>query len=257
MRTTLRPAGVLVVKGSPSGMPSITHQQVVAAGQYPGPVYPLSLAAAQRGTIQWASGRANKNRLNFGYEPSAVQTQLDNASEYLLRSEIDGRLYWVTPLKPRTSDSQRLLAYSLTPADAVQSGSLNQQRVYVFDGSDPRVVNLDDMLARISEVIRNENPGFFGGENPGRIAEFLPLDAKTWQAFAELGGRVVSVIEVPVDARVHPTVTSLEETGSTAGQPDTPADSTCIRPNELSELELAKCIGQFAGELEQRQVQPK
>lgn len=251
-RTTLRAGGVLEITGSPSGEPVIVHRKTVEAGTYPGPVYPLSLVAKQREMIQWASGRGNKNRLNFGYEPSDVAAQGGNDSEYLLRDANTKRLFWVTPLKPRSTDSQLLVAYSLTPADTVGQGTLNEQKVFVLPDDDPRIVNVDDMEARVSEAIRNSNPGFFTGSKPGSISEFLPVSPTMWQAFAELNGRVVFRVDVPSNARVTPTVQAIDggiETTPPTGTPE-PAGSVCTKPKaELSKQQLADCIDEFADEL--------
>lgn len=246
-RTTLRSAGVLTIVGSPSGEPVISHRTSVKAGEFPGPVYPLTLVAQQREMIQWTAGRANKNRLNFGYEPSDVAAQNGNNSEYLLRDKDSGRLFWVTPLKPRSTDSQLLVAYSITPADEAGTGTLNEQKVYVLPDEDPRIVNVDDMEARVGEAIRNSNPGFFTGEKPGKISEFLPVTDTTWQAFAELNGRVVFRVVIPTDSKVTPTVQTLDSTGTT---PPASQTSVCTKPQgELSDQELADCISQFAKEL--------
>lgn len=249
-RTTLRAAGVLTIEGSSSGEPVITHLASVGAGSMPGPVYPLSLVAKQREMLQWSAGRAHKNRLKFGYEASDVGSQSGNNGEYLLRDKSSGRLFWVTPLKPRSTSSQQLVAYSLTPADESREGSLNTQRVYVLPNNKP-LVNIDDMEARVSEAIRVSNPGFFTGEKPGRIAEFLPVNETTWQVFAELNGRVVYRIEVPSDAKIKPTIQSLESSTPTeqpSSQPSTGLAS-CSNPKELSEPELVQCINTKHDEL--------
>lgn len=246
-RTTARAAGVLVITGSPSGKPTIEHRRTVKNGDFPGPVYPLSLVAQQRNLLKWAAGRADKNRLHFGYEPSNVAAQNGNDSEYLLRDKGTGRIYWVTPLKPRSTDSQLLVAYSLTPADEAGSGRLNKQLVYVLPDNDKRIVNVDDMEARVSQAIRDKEPGFFTGSTPGKISEFLPIDATKWQAYAEINGRVTARITIPTDARITPTVESLDGSGTT---PAPPTVNVCIKPaKDLTSAQLATCIKQFTDEL--------
>lgn len=243
-RTTLRSAGVLVIKGSPTGEPQIAHMASVKAGEFPGPVYPLSLVAKQRELSQWAAGHKNQDSLHFGYEPADSTTQEGNTSEYLLRSP-SGRLFWVTPMTPNSSQSQLLVAYSITPADETSQGSLNEQRIYVLPDNDPRIVNIDDMEARVSEAIRMTNPGFFTGEKPGKITEFLPINDTTWQAFAELNGRVVYRVEVPSNAKIRPTVQTLDSTVETPS-----GIKACLKdPAQLSKTELSDCIGLYAKEL--------
>lgn len=264
-RTTMRAAGVLEITGSSSGEPVYRHVKQVKAGDYPGPVYSLSLVGKQREMVQWASGRKNKNTFNFGFEATSVETQAGNDSDYLLRSKEDRRTYWVTPLKPRGTDSQLLVAYSVTPADEVKSGSLNRQTVYVLPDEDSRIVNLDDLEARVSQAIRDANPGFYSGDNPGRLVEFLPVSEDTWQVYAELGGRVVYRITVPTDARVRPTVAALDSSvdGAETEQPsgsqppdegDTSPSINCGKPvAELTNAELASCLAQLADENARRQ----
>ncbi len=244
-RTTARSAGVLIITGSPTGEPTIEHRTTVKAGELLGPSYPITLVAKQREMLQWSAGRGNKNRLSFGYEPSTVASQAGNDSEYLLRDRDSGRLFWVTPLTPRASASQLLIAYSITPADETSTGNLNQQRVYVLSDGDSRIVNMDDMQARVSQAIREQSPGFFTGDQPGKISEFLPVSTTMWQAFAELNGRVVARIQVPSDSRVKPTVENLDGTSGT-----TPTKATCTQdPKSLDKQQLSDCIAQFAREL--------
>ena len=248
-RTTLRAGGILVITGTPSGEPKIEHLTSVKAGELPVPVYPLSLVAKQRDMTQWAAGRANKNRTGFGYESSDVAAQKGNTSEYLLKDADSGRLFWVTPQKPRSTDSQLLTSYSLTPADEVKRGKLNEQRIHVLPDEDPRIVNVDDMEARVGEAIRTTNPGFFTGSKPGSVVEFLPINATTWQAFAELNGRVVYRITIPTDARIVPTVQPLDGSATTSDQPEESATICTKKAVGLTKPQLADCIEQFAREL--------
>lgn len=248
-RTTRRAAGVLVITGTSSGEPRIVHRSTVAAGTLPGPVYPLSLVAKQRDMINWMAGEANENedRTAFGYKPVDLVTEGDNNSEFLMQDKTTGRLVWLTPLTPRKSKSQLITAYSFTSADEVTKGELNTQTVYVLPDNDSRVVNIDDMEARVSQALRKTDSGFFSGDKPGKISEFLPVDAMTWQAFAELNGRVVSRITVSADTKIVPVVKQLD--GSTTPSKGT----TCTKvESELSDKELADCIKRFTDELVDR-----
>ncbi len=255
-RTTLRSAGVLIITGSPSGRPVIEHRQVVKPGDLPGPAYPVTLVAKQRDMMEWSAGRVDKARLSFGYEPSTVASQVGNDSEYLLRARTadpkdprNGRLFWVTPLTPKGSSSQVLVAYSITPADEATTGSLNQQSVYVLADDDPRLVNMDDMLQRVENSIKEDHPGFFTGTpaEAGTVSEFLPVGGQMWQAFAEQGGRVVFRVDVSADARIKPTVVQLD---SVAG--DRVSSPCAMSPGSLNKQQLANCMTQFANELANR-----
>lgn len=257
-RATWYSAGVLTVTGSSSGKAQIRHIKNATSAQFPGPVYPVSLAASQREETQWMAGIWNNWFRDFGYETTDVHSQAGNTSEFLLKSKKDGHLYWVTPLTARASDSQLVTAYSLIRADKANKGTFNALRIYVLASDDPRAVNLDDLEARTRQAISDENPGFFSAK--GKLVEFLPLDDKSWQVYAELGGRVVYRITVPTDSRIRPQVTSLEnfdETPSKDGtnSPNQGGNATSCNSdlNKLSNPELVSCLSDVANEMKSRQ----
>lgn len=250
-RTTFRSAGVLVITGSPTGKALYRHVMNVKPGQFPGPVYPASLAKVQRESMGMIAGVWDNLSGRFGYETTDVTTQSGNASEYQLRDRLTNRIYWVTPMKPRKSDEQVLTTYSVTAADAATSGRLNDQRIFVLPDGDARTVNLDDLEARTREAVLNESPGFFSAQ--GNLVEFLPLSGETWQVYAELRGRVVYRITVPTDSRIRPTVFQLDEpTEPTGGQPQ--RASACVENlRSLTDKGLAECLSDIAEELSNRQ----
>jgi hypothetical protein len=140
---------VVLVHGSPSGDPRFERLSSVEPGQLPGPVYPISLSRIQREEANWAAGRKWHDNESFGYEPSNSETQNGNNADFLLKSKEDGRLYWVTPLTPNTSDSQLTIAYSVIPADRMQSGQLNDLVVYVMNDDDDRVTDFDRLESNV------------------------------------------------------------------------------------------------------------
>jgi hypothetical protein len=248
--------GVLVITGSSSGEAQIEHITDITPGQFPGPVYPISLAVTQREETAMMAGRYNKWFRDFGYETTGVQSQAGNSSEFLLKSKSDGHLYWVTPLTARSSDSQLVTAYSLIRADEAHNGTFNGLRIYVLANDDPRVVNLEDLEARTRQAISEADPGFFAAQ--GTLVEFLPLDDENWQVYAELGGRVVYRITVPADARVRPQVTRLdgfeEAPVSPSSTPSSQDGSNCAADlSALSNDQLASCLADIAEELKRRQ----
>ena len=113
--------------------------------------------------------------------------------------------------------------------------------------------------ARVRQAISDDNPGFFAAK--GKLVEFLPLDDKSWQVYAELGGRVVYRITVPADSRIRPEVTSLdgidetpaEGDDSSPSQGEQGASSCAADLSKLSDKDLASCLSDIAGELESRQ----
>lgn len=244
-RTTIRSAGVIVVTGSPSGKPSIVHDIKVDPGKYPGPVYPTAVADQQREQLKWHGGRWVKtsNGKAFGYKVSGLESQQGNDSDYLLKSKSDNGLYWVTPLRLNGSDSEQIIAYSVTPADKATAGQLNEQRVYVLNGNDERVADLSRMENAAKNAANVKQNGFTS--SGGSIKEFLPVDGTNWQVFAEMGGDVVYRITIPVNTSITPTVTEVKKPQEKPTEVD-----VCTKPrSQLSSDELAGCIQKFAEEL--------
>ncbi|HKX72610.1 MAG TPA: hypothetical protein VJM32_01210 [Candidatus Saccharimonadales bacterium] len=202
-RTTLRPAGTLEITGD-NGKIKLVLKGTVKAGELPGPTYPLTLVAKQREMSSWAAGERLHNRGGFGFEPTTASSQLGNASEFLLVNKDDNRVYWVSPLISRGSDSQQFVAYSITPADEVTAGRLNTQRIFVLNDRDPRIATILRMENRIKTYLSTD-PGFYPAG--GQVVEFLPLDGENWQAYGEVNGMVKYVFTVPLDEsksiRVH------------------------------------------------------
>lgn len=253
-RTVDQANGVLTITGSPSGEPVLTYDNDATPGEYPGPVYPQRLVNQQLSSVVWGAGRHLKQFENFGFETTDVSSQEGNNKNFLLKSQEDGRLYWVTPLKPRSTDSQTLIAFSVTPADSIQTDQLNEQKVYVLDSNDSRIVNLDNLQSKVTDVVRTTDPGFFTGESPGRIVEFLPVSDDKWQVFAEVNGRVKYRIDVNVGARIDANVVLIDKAQEQPQQPQS-GNMTCDDPSSLDSAKLAECLSNLANELQKRQTE--
>lgn len=248
-RTAFRSAGVLVITGSPSGVAVYQHVTDVKPGDFPGPVYPASLAKEQRESMGMIAGIRNSLFNSFGYEPVDEDSQDGNVSEYLLRDTVSGRIFWVTPLKQRDGDNQRIVAYSVVPADSASSGELNQQQVFVLNDNDPRVASISDMEASVRQRLSEDHPGFYTAD--GYLAEFLPLDDKTWQVYAEIKGRVVYRVVVPVDTDIRPTIFEVNPIDEEEGELTL---SACVEDlDTLDDKQLVRCLSDIADELESRQ----
>jgi hypothetical protein len=258
VRTVDQANGVLTIVGSPDGTPIITHDTEVKAGEYPGPVYPQRLVNQQLNSVTWGAGRHLASFENFGFEATNVSSQGNNNRNYLLKSAEDGRLYWVTPLKPRSTDSQTLIAYSVTPADTANADLLNEQKVFILDDNDPRIVNLDNLQAKVIDEVRTKDPGFFTGETPGRIVEFLPISDDKWQVFAEVNGRVKYRIDVTVGSHISANVVQIDNGTAQPASPNQPQTSgtSCDDPSSLDTAKLAQCLSNLANELQKRQTAP-
>lgn len=214
---TPRFGGIIVVKGSPTGQPVMDLITTVKAGQFTGPVYPSTLAAQQRESFDKAAGILANWNTGFGTEPSTVQSQAANPSEYLLKSKVDGKLYWVTPVRPNKGESQQ-------------------------------IIDMSRLHAATQDAVNVAQPAFFTGTPAGALTELLPVTDGMWQAFAERGGRVVYRIDISTSAGVSTKVVSV-------GQPQTETPQTetqlsCGDATKLTNPELRECINRFLDELE-------
>lgn len=256
-RTVLESYGVMTVTGSSSGNPVIKFYIDVKPGQFPGPVYPVQLVQKQREALGWSAGRVWFWQPPTGFSATDTTAQSENNADFLLKSKADGRLYWVTPMKPSNTDSQTLVAYSVTPADELTEGRLNQQRVYVLNDGDSRIVNLNDLENAVTQAVAAADPGFFTGaeNNQGHIVEFVPTSDATWQVFAERGGRAVYRIDVSGGARLSTSVVNLDNSGVTNQPTGSNAGTDCGGDiASLSEQQLVTCAKSFMDELATRQA---
>ncbi|WP_243407983.1 hypothetical protein [Frankia canadensis] len=267
-RTVAVPAGVVLVRGSSNGGVRLEHRTDVRPGTLPGPVYPDSLVDAQRAAAQWAGGREVRDRRMFGFAPTSSPVQLGNVDDYLLRRVADGRLYWVTPVRPRASDSQQFVAYETVPADTVTDGQLNPLDIAVLADDDPRIVNLDQLVAAATDYIAAANPGLIS--SGAKLVEFLPVRDDIWQSYVEINGRVVYRLTMSYANRIPTELVALNTPGAStsptagrpgagpgpspaAGQPGTSPTTACAGPpTSLSDSQLATCIQTWANELAHR-----
>lgn len=251
-RMVMTAAGVLTITGD-HGHARIVHTATVRAGDLPGPSYPTSLTEAARDDSRWAAGRASMDRSSFGFQPTTATSQYGNVSEYLLQNATTHRLYWVTPLTPRGSDSQQFVAWAITPADYTDDGRLNTTKIYVLPDNSPRIINLIDLEARAKQALSATNPGFFSAG--GRIVEFLPVNADRWQAYGELNNRVNYRLDIPTGSQAQTQVVDLTS-GSASSSGSTGSGSypdVCGKdPATLTDDQLAVCVKKFGDELAKR-----
>ncbi|GIH95297.1 hypothetical protein ACFFMN_23340 [Planobispora siamensis] len=256
VRSVRTAAGVLILRGSASGAPAITYQPTVTAGQLPGPVYPLSLVSAQRQATEWAAGRRFMDSSGFGFEPATDETSMGNASEFLLKSTADGRLYYVTPLAPNASRSETVVGYALTRADEVTDGRLNALDVHLLADGDPLTVNVTRLIDSAQEHVAAARPTFV--PNGGKLVEITPLSGDRWRIFGQRRGLTVLYVDFSATATVRPDVVDLSPSGAPAppqpGKP-APADTSgCGRAlTELPDRALIGCTSDFLAELQRRQ----
>ena len=258
-RTAMTAAGVVLMTGTRSGKPHLVYRPHVRPGELPGPSYPTSLVKAQEAATEWAAGRRVKDNMKFGYQTTSSKVQEGNNGPYLLRSATDHRLYWVTPLRPRSSDSELFVSYSVVRADQAAAGHLNEQDVYVLADNDERVVNLDQLAASAKDFVSQVQPGFISAG--GKLVEFLPTTSDIWQAYGELNGRVVYRLRISATNKIQPELVSLGPAGP--GAPPTeggtpPVTTTtggqgCDAPAAtMPQTELVACLQRLADELARR-----
>jgi hypothetical protein len=231
--TVTVPAGVLVLRGSPSGYPAIEYKPTVKPGEFPVPTYPISTVVDQRAATDWWAGRGNKDADGggFGFEPSSAGTQSGNNSEYILRSKKDGRIYAVTPLKAKSSTTQLFINFTVTPVDAVTDGALNPLNSYVLSDKNKNVVSpkqLEDSAIRavtnasFDPRLQNYVGNNFLGAGNGQLEEATPLTPTKYRYFG-VNRTGATVIYVDIDAsQVNPTPPVIAGINGDTGKVDQP-----------------------------------
>ena len=216
------PAGVVVFDG-----PRATYRPNVGPGELPGPVYPMSLAAAQRESLVNTDGFVEKVFSRAGYELSqgeydtgrstgedGTSTAALNNSELLLARADGNGADFVTPLTPR-SNAQRITAISTIAADRVTAGELNELVVHQLGEASQRG-NVDQVQA-----IRANFPGL-GWETGIAVAEIVPTDDGTWEASLRNGGVVAKRVRITGEQMVLLTASGEEIDRTSTTNQDAP-----------------------------------
>ncbi|MGE7437280.1 hypothetical protein [Kitasatospora sp. NPDC001175] len=272
-RTVQRPDGVLVLTGSPSGKPVIEHRSTVHPGELPGTVYPGSVVKEQISAVQWLAGRGAKNRDGFGFAHTSTDTNATNPGEYLLRSATDGHYYYVTPLVPRNSSSEAIIAFAVVRADEVDA-DLNELQVYV-QGDTSRPVNLTELSSRMVAWITQQTGVTVTTGAGGNLQEIIPFGKGMWRGFVDINGQTQDYIDVSGDGRTTPNLVYLKQSppGSQpspgGAPPPSPQPSATTAPSappsatdcggdpaKLSTSQLAACVSSFSSALANRLQSP-
>ncbi|MFF2951265.1 hypothetical protein ACFVVU_07945 [Kitasatospora sp. NPDC057965] len=249
-RTVLEPAGVLVLRGSPDGRPDVTHRAEVSPGELPGAVYPASVVRSQIHEVQWLGGRGAKDDRGFGYDHTSAATNATNPGEFLLRSKADGHLYYVTPLVPRESSSQLVVAFAVLQADRV-GGGLGDLHVYVR-GDDEPPVNLDVLAGRMVTYMAQQTSITISAGKDGALQEIIPFGRDKWRGFVDFNGQTQDYIDLSGDAGVTPNLVSVNG-GITppGGQPSTspsPSPSATPAPSASASASATVPVGECGGD---------
>ncbi|GAA2742309.1 hypothetical protein [Kitasatospora cinereorecta] len=263
-RTVLEPAGVLVLRGSSDGRPDITYRATVAPGELPGAVYPASIVRSQIREVQWLGGRGAKDDRGFGYAHTSAATNAGNPGEFLLRSKADGHLYYVTPLVPRESSSQLVVAYAVLQADRV-GGGLGDLHVYVR-GDDSPSVNLDVLASRMVSYMAQQTSITISAGQGGALQEIIPFGRDMWRGYVDFNGQTQDYIDLSGDATVKPNLVSLSGAITAPGGQPTPAPTAPAPtpqppvaagdcggdPGQLTTAQLAACVAELSKALQGR-----
>ncbi|MGK4578870.1 hypothetical protein [Kitasatospora sp. HPMI-4] len=272
-RTVLRPDGVLLLTGSPSGKPVLEHRSTVRPGELPGTVYPGSVVKDQISAVQWLAGRGAKNRDGFGFSHTSTDTNATNPGEYLLRSATDGHYYYVTPLVPRNSTSEAIVAFAVVRADEVDA-DLNELHVYVQSDTS-RPVNLTELSSRMVAWIAQQANMTVSTGDGGNLQEIIPFGQGMWRGFVDINGQTQDYIDVSGDGRTTPSLVNLRQSPPGGTQPSpgsgtpSPSPSATTAPSatppaatdcggdpaKLTTAQLAQCVSAFSSALASR-LQP-
>lgn len=167
------PAGVAVYDGKTG---QVTYYAHVAAGQLPGPVYPISLATKQREASAAVGSFADYWHNRTGYEDTssdANDPNGDNRAEFSLRKAAGGSSF-VTPLTERGA-STSIAAVGVLDNDAVTAGSYAPFVVHTL--AKPRSAN-----STVAQHIRGDYGDMPEWAAHMEIFEITPVGPDTWVA---------------------------------------------------------------------------
>lgn len=179
------PAGVLIWDGS-----TVEHRLAVKSGELPGPVYPMSLATAQRRSLDQSQGLWAGVTRRAGFETSEDVDGDPNVGnpENLLLKRADGAGWdFVTPLTPR-GKSFSVIAVATISADHVTDGQLNTYTVH-------RLVAAREGNSAVGDRVKAAFPDL-GWAASLHLVEVVPTSATTWEATLANGRAVANRIRI-------------------------------------------------------------
>ncbi|MCE0540671.1 hypothetical protein LWF15_34780 [Kineosporia rhizophila] len=249
------PAGVVVFDGR-----SAELRKQVKAGELPGPVYPMSLAAKQRNASHALNGFADRLFRRSGYETVSEGDDgpdAGNESELLLKRTDTSRWDYVTALTPRGT-SKSVVGVATLAADEVHAGKLNKLTVHRMEAARQGNVAL-------SNAIIAAFPQLNWNANQLSLREVVPTSAGTWTASITKSTTVTRLVEIAADGAMCLTEVSGREIecvdangASTGGDPaEEPSDGETPVPSGeslsgLSNQELAELQQEVAAEVARR-----
>lgn len=214
----------------------VTIHRSVESGQFPGPVYPSSLAKRQREATAGMGSMTDQWFNRAGYEkaneasgmPEADDPNGSNAGELALVGK-DGRTYLDTPLSSRGADTS-ITAEAVLDATSVEAGKFSPLVVHQFKKA--RTANKE-----VADDIRGDYRDLEWASGL-KIFEVTPVDSKTW--VVSLGQTLDILYRVRVNADGTSCLEDADGTQLRCGAPKnngtTPATTGGTVPGNDSEL---------------------
>lgn len=252
------PAGVVVYDTSNEDLELLED---VAAGDLPGPIYPISLAAKQREAMAAYGDNAsffNWMRGRMGYELSKEDGDPNgsNPAEIQLVTT-DGRGAFVSPMAIRSkSGSTRIAAIADVSSEEVKAGEYNTLTLHTYASQERRPTN-----AVVDDTIRAHYSELQQWANGLTVFEIVPTKDQEW--VATLGYERAVTFRVRISADGTTTLETPEgdviaqrdangalvSDGASEGGDDVVVDNSGAKLSELSDRELARLLQQLSQEV--------
>lgn len=200
------PAGVAVYDGS-TGTLTI-RKSVKIAGH---PVYPMSVASAQRDSLKASGNMWAWMMKSSGYEDTSGDVGDPNASndgEFSLQA-VNGRSQYVSPLTPRGTSSS-IVAVSTLDSDGVNDGELAPITLHMFPEGKARIAN--------TTVKQNIYAGILSGYKSANLSIFEIVPSAKGEWTATIGNSQTTIYRAIVTS--SGTITLKDENGNTVAATD-------------------------------------
>lgn len=227
----------------------ITIDRDVTPGEYPGPVYPMSLAVQQRAATTALGTWWDHVQNRVGYQPTGDNAETNTTEFNLERADGSGSDF-VTPLT-LVGQAQSINAVGVVPSGENHAGTLNPYRVIIL--SPPRQAN-----SAVTDRLHADYGNLQEWAAGMRVYEIVPTGPGTWQATMGMPKAVIYVAKINADgtsclfsAKDGTKIGCSTDAGTTPG---TSVDTTDLAG--LTDAELAQLLQRVACEMGRRQGVP-
>lgn len=227
------PAGVAVYRDG-----QVTLVRDVAAGDIPGPVYPISLAAEQRASLDtinstwwtWMTGKAGYTEATTAGDPNS-----ENPTEFALQADAP---VFVTPMTTQPKQEEaKITSYTVIAADAVTAGSRTPLVLHKVPADQRREANgvvVDDIKSFYSDAD-------YGWAQELKVFEMLPTSATEWVASLGFEKSVKFRVRLAADGSsciedgAGIKIQCVDETGQVVSGGNTATDTPSDTPSDTSD----------------------